>query len=585
MFTTKRLGYKTLLTLTTEKERLRLRALTFLRASAAILDILGLIGVALLTTAAFEISSSGGRESKIEVPFFGSVNFDETVLFLVGLTVLLTFVIKSILSVAHSFITARFIAGVETRVAMEAIEGVFFSVSNHKLSESRVRNLALQTSTGVSEFLNGRVQVLSELWLGLAIISSFIVVNPMASLMLLIYVGGILFILNRMLAARIRATTAAQMRASENTFETLQNLFDLRPELVLSSKSGPWIHDLKLRREAFATSTGKLTAMTQIPRHLLETSLIAGVFLMFGLSILLSDIESQVVTLGVLLAGGLRITASAIPLQNALNAIDLGLRKLDDLHKVRKDTRQSNGSEVLNHTGSNIRIREPQPAITCKNVSFTHQNDAKPVLRDVNFRIEHGQHVGIVGKSGAGKSTLVNLLCGLSSPDSGLIKIHGVNAVEVSHLYPSTLSLVSQSTNVIAGTLIENVSLIPQDRENLDKVKKCLQAAGLSSFTESPDWSKKMIHPDTAQLSGGEMQRLSLARALFQDSPIILLDEPTSALDQATEDEILATLEKLKGRKTVLIVAHRSHSLRHCDMILSVNQGRVTTESSSTDSS
>ena len=231
---------------------------------------------------------------------------------------------------------------------------------------------------------------------------------------------------------------------------------------------------------------------------------------------------------------------------------------------------------------------KPVPAgehrIEFRNVSFAYPGTEKKVLDGVNLTVEKGERLSIVGLNGAGKTTLIKLLCRLYDPTDGQILLDGTDIREYDYdQYMKQFSPVFQDFKLFGFSVSENVTL--KDRENLDekdrlRVSDLLKQAGLEKFADNLDKGEdsklfKYMEEDGIEPSGGEQQKLALARALYKDAPVIILDEPTAALDPIAEYEIYKQFNSLIQDKTAFYISHRLSSCRFCDHIAVFSEGRV----------
>jgi ATP-binding cassette subfamily C protein len=200
-----------------------------------------------------------------------------------------------------------------------------------------------------------------------------------------------------------------------------------------------------------------------------------------------------------------------------------------------------------------------------------------PVIQDINFEIKSGTKAAIVGPSGAGKTTCFEIATGFRLPDSGQVSIDGHSPRVLLENGQGLIGIVPQRPHLVSGTLAENVSLSSSDLTDLDKVAQVLKMAGLSSYA-NPGALEMNVEPDAGQLSGGEIQRLGIARALYRDPGILFLDEATSALDAETEAQISKVLDSLRGKMTVVLIAHRLSTVMNSDKIIYLDKGRVVAE-------
>lgn len=222
--------------------------------------------------------------------------------------------------------------------------------------------------------------------------------------------------------------------------------------------------------------------------------------------------------------------------------------------------------------------------IELRDVSFKYPRSEKYIYEHLNLKIKKGERLALVGVNGAGKSTLVKLITGLFTPTSGEIFINGIPAKEFSReaLF-SMFSVVFQEVNVVAFTVLENVACSSDGSR--ERAKAALEKAGLwdkiASLPKGLDTMMlKVVDGEGAVLSGGEMQKLAIARALYKNADMVIMDEPTAALDALAEQEIYERFNELTGGKTSLYISHRLASTRFCDRIILIDGARIAEEGS-----
>lgn len=224
------------------------------------------------------------------------------------------------------------------------------------------------------------------------------------------------------------------------------------------------------------------------------------------------------------------------------------------------------------------------PEITFEHVSFRYQGAEDDTLTDLNLTLKPGEKVALVGLNGAGKTTLVKLLCGLYLPTEGDIRINGVSFRKFHRDdYYRLFSPVFQDVQTGFFTLAETVSGQIGDGTDFDRAERCMRLAGLDEKLASLPQGihtklDKQLHADGIELSGGEAQKLMLARALYKDAPILVLDEPTAALDPIAENQIYLQYQQMTQGRTSLFISHRLASTQFCDRILYLKDGRITEE-------
>jgi ABC-type multidrug transport system fused ATPase/permease subunit len=217
------------------------------------------------------------------------------------------------------------------------------------------------------------------------------------------------------------------------------------------------------------------------------------------------------------------------------------------------------------------------PEIILKNVSFSYPNSTSPAIYGASLRITPGSLIAVVGPSGAGKTTLIDLILGVLDPDSGEVSISGRRASEISKMWPGSVSYVPQDVTIANGTIRSNITLgFPEESGTVEMIMDAIRISQLESYLESlPERENSKVGDRGAGMSGGQRQRLGIARALFTKPKLLVLDEATSALDGETEANVSAAIRALKGDVTVILIAHRLSTVREADQVVYLEEGKI----------
>ncbi len=238
--------------------------------------------------------------------------------------------------------------------------------------------------------------------------------------------------------------------------------------------------------------------------------------------------------------------------------------------------RSNRGTGVNLPSGSQL-----PPGISVHNVSYTYPKSDTEILKDINIEIKPGERIAIVGENGAGKTTLVKLICGLYRPQSGSILLGGAEAGDYNRDdYFTLLSTVFQDIHLLTTDIAGNISQASPEMTDWNRVRDCLKLSGLYERVQTlPDKEHTMLvrqlYDEAVELSGGEKQKLALARALYKDAPVIILDEPTAALDPIAESEVYEKYAELTKGKTSIYISHRLASTRFCDRIFLIDNHAI----------
>ena len=351
------------------------------------------------------------------------------------------------------------------------------------------------------------------------------------------------------------------------------------------------IKDTKiLRRESFfcdayidaaykqGESTGTYNFISHLPRLLIETIVVAGLLLLiigklwFG-----GNPETLVPLLGMLAVSAFRLMPGANRIIGYLNTIKYHMplfhRVYGELLEIKRRTEQGETAAFFPPDPVQMPFKQE---LRIEHLGFQYPTGTKEILSDVSFVVPKGSFVGIVGSSGAGKTTFVDILLGLLPPDKGRITSDGISIYDNIRAWQVNLAYVPQSIYLIDGSVRENVALGRKENEIDDsRIEQVLRMAELYDFVkELPQGVYTSVGDRGVRLSGGQRQRIGIARALYCQPELLVLDEATSALDDETEKSVTNTILKLKGKITIIAIAHRVSTLKACDFKVRISDGR-----------
>lgn len=243
--------------------------------------------------------------------------------------------------------------------------------------------------------------------------------------------------------------------------------------------------------------------------------------------------------------------------------------------------------DIFSHKGGKeLNTYDMALEVVFDHVSFRYEGAGEDVLKDVSFCIKKGEKLALVGINGAGKTTIVKLMCGFYKPTGGRILINGIDTKELNiDQYFKQIAVVFQDAFTISFTIAENISGFAREQLNREKVERVMGLSGLNNKIKLLDkgmdtFLNKDVDDSGIQLSGGELQKLMLARALYKDAKLLILDEPTAALDSIAESELYENYERLLKGRTSLFISHRLASTRFCNNIIFLENGRIVEEGS-----
>jgi ATP-binding cassette subfamily C protein len=376
----------------------------------------------------------------------------------------------------------------------------------------------------------------------------------------------------------LRAQTK-HYHSSVKLITSISNLLAVFRELTVSGKKRKYVGDIHSAKTEATNSAAKTALIASLPRHIIEAALIIGIALFFLAEVSSVDFASSAGKIGVFLAGAFRLTTALLPLQASFLAIKAALPSAKIAHDILQGL-----PELVDRESKNLNIGEPitpieQPiGAVFEDVTFSYPDSPAPALVNLSFTIEPGSQTALMGPSGAGKSTIADMLCLLLTPSSGRVfQITKSSSSEPELSIGGRVSYVPQKPGMISGTILENVALgVEPESVDRQEVISALQAAHLGTLIkELPEGIDTSLGKLKDSLSGGQMQRLGLARAIYSKPNLLVMDEATSALDAESESEIQKTLEEMRGRVTVVVIAHRLNTIQHADKVILLEDGKV----------
>jgi ABC-type multidrug transport system fused ATPase/permease subunit len=332
------------------------------------------------------------------------------------------------------------------------------------------------------------------------------------------------------------------------------------------------------RREA-ANFQVKKNMLTHFSKYIFEVSVIFAGLGISAFAFLTKTAVEAASLVAIFLTAAYRIAPSVLKLQQgilqlrgAAGATELFFEIDSHLLTSTKTNSYDKISVVrVLHTAS---IKD---AVIVDNVNFTYQGRSEPALNHINLRLEANRSLAIVGPSGAGKTTLVDVILGVITPDEGEIKIFGQTPESIYQHKSLRMGYVPQNVFLTTGSILENISLgIERDNIDLDLAWEVLKGVHLDDFVLSlEDNIYSNVGERGSRLSGGQRQRLGIARALYQNPSLLVLDEATSSLDAESEYEISRTIQSIKHKVTIIVIAHRLSTVIDSDVVVYMKEGRI----------
>jgi ATP-binding cassette subfamily C protein len=560
------------------KERVIFYAFLVLRALVALLDLGGILAIGFLATSiALFITEGSDPDRIIEVGGLRIPAMNVDSLPLIAAIILLLFLAKAIFSIFLTQKLAHFLANIEARAARVIAQNAFGKGLEGSRQHSREEiQYAVQAGSpsAFNTVMNSIGTLTAEGFLFILVIAAFTVVNPAVSLGAVLYFG-IIGLLIQLFLGRVAQRTGIKLTESIVAANaSISDLGSVLRESAIIGRRNFYYDKIMESRLGASSSAATQFVLRGMPRYIVETSLIIAIAVFILLQALSGEIVTSAATIGIFLSGGLRLTSSLLPLQGALLSIKLA---------VPAATRALNLLSVPLHTGQgsvNTKVLAPAKgplSVSAGLLSFRYAGSPTDNLRELSFEIPEGSQAAFIGVSGAGKSTIADLILGLLEPTSGQIKVGGVNPIDLIEHQPGLVGYVPQKPGMVSGTISQNIALglHPDDIDEL-RLRNAISDAHLTDIIASlPQGLNTDIGKRKDELSGGQLQRIGLARALYSQPHLLVMDEATSALDADSENEINKALDAMRGKVTVILIAHRLNTIQRSDIVFFVEEGLI----------
>jgi ABC-type multidrug transport system fused ATPase/permease subunit len=399
-------------------------------------------------------------------------------------------------------------------------------------------------------------------------------IEPMGSIAIVVLVGAAGVGYYRLARSRLLQWGRARQYHEGMRIQQLQQGLGGVKEVKLLGREAEFLRQYAVHNVGAATMQARQDTLQQLPRIWLELLAVITLATVVLASIAQGrPIETLIPTLGLFAAAAFRLIPSANRILGTVQNVRYTLPVINTLYAELKSFQGAQLSECAELS----RFRQ---GLALESICYSYPAAEKPTLHNINLTVKCGAAVGFIGGSGAGKSTLVDLILGLLTPTSGMVRVDGIDIQTNLRAWQNQIGYVPQSIFLTDDTLRRNVAFgVTESQIDEASVWQAICAAQLEEFvSELPQGLDTVVGERGVRISGGQRQRIGIARALYRDPTVLVLDEATSSLDIATESGVVDAVRALHGKKTILIVAHRPSTIAHCDHVYRLEQGRVIEE-------
>ncbi len=566
------------------------RKLYFAMGTQIVISLFDTVGVLLIGLITY-IATASSKGSKLPASVEKVLNLlglentsGNNLLGTLGAIALVMFIVRSFLAPLLLRRILKFLTGRSAQISGE-ITQVFFSQSLKEVHWETSQRITFALGSGISatisDTLGASVIIVAETSLLVMLSTLLLVLDPAVTIFTLLYFAVVMFIIQSVLGRWSARASKAKFAADIGGLAAIQELVSSYREIFIGDHIHFYVDKFGGIRRGGAAAQANLQLINYIPKYALEASLVVGASLLTVYEFITKSPSAAVSTLVLFMTAAsrmfpslLRIQGSATSIRSASSAAKYTTQVIDML--------KARGAFPYDETALNDPNKTTPAApfvarVCVKDVDFRYDTTGELIIDNASLDIEPGMFVALVGPTGSGKSTLVDLLLGVSEPQSGLITIGGVSPREAIKLWPGQLGYVPQSVAMADASVRENIALgVKKSLIDDDKVWEVLERVRLAdTLREAREGLDTEVGERGLRFSGGQRQRLGLARALFTDPSLLVLDEATSALDAETEQAVSQAIDELGSSVTRITIAHRLATVMHADKVIYLDAGRI----------
>lgn len=564
------------------RDRRNILVVAFVQIFLTGLDLLGVavIGViGALAANGIAQKSPGDRASA----FLGLVGLEDASMQrqigILSIIAVLVFITKTLITLVISRRILFYLSRVAARMSAQLVSRLLSS-QLVTLQQKTIQEQMFAVTSGVATVTVGIIGIIvtliSDVALMIILTAGLFIIEPLIAVINLIaftFVGLALHKGMHMRALKLGdKQTAVSILSNQRIFEVLTSY----REVFVKNRRGFYAKTIGEDRMKIAETSAELGFMPQISKYVIEAAVIIIAVLVCGTQFLISDATRAVGVLAVFMAASLRIAPAVLRFQQSF----VSIRSSIGSARPTLELIESLGRDIITLETDSIPRTEHQDfkgEIKIYEVSFKYPQSKGMVVSEFSLDVTEGDVVAVVGPSGAGKTTIIDLVLGILQPKDGEIEISGVPPLEAIRKWSGAIAYVPQDVMIMNGTVKQNVCMgFDETKVEDDLVWNALKLSHLDTFVASlPLKLDAQVGDRGAKISGGQRQRLGIARALVTKPALLVLDEATSALDGETEAGIADSIQNMRGKTTVIMIAHRLSTVRGADKVIYMDSGKL----------
>jgi ABC-type multidrug transport system fused ATPase/permease subunit len=426
---------------------------------------------------------------------------------------------------------------------------------------------------GAASYLVADISLLIILGIGLFLVDTVVALST-----LLIF-SIIAIALYRALHLRVRVLGKVQSDLFIESNERIVEVISSYRELIVKNRRSYYAREIARLRLDMADSSAEFAFLSNVSKYILEITVVVGSLFIAAVQFMTQTASHAIAVLSIFLVASTRIAPAVLRVQQGLLQIKGNIGSATPTLEL---IEALGSEESIDSTIDTLRFEYPgfSSDVNISKVSIRYPGRETNALSDVTLKIRSGEIIALVGPSGAGKTTLVDCLLGILEPDKGSVLISRERPLDAISKWPGSIAYVPQDVMIMNGTIRENVAMgYPENSYSVESIWEALETAHLSEYVKSlENGIDSPVGDRGTKMSGGQRQRLGIARAMFTKPHLLVLDEATSALDGETEAGISDSIQKMRGEVTVILIAHRLSTVRSADNVVYLEAGNLVAE-------
>lgn len=595
------------------KQKKQLIILFFLMLFGAFLEVLGVSLIVPLVSVIMQENVIQNNKVVQCICTLLHIRSNKTFLIVCILVLIFVFIFKDLYLMFEIYVQNRFIYNGRFQIQQRLMNTYLDCGYEYYLnaSSSEIVRIMQQDVKNAFLLLFNLLNFTTELIVSLVLVIAVFVINPLMSMLVGIVLALTMLVIAKVAKPMLHRQGEILQESSEQTNKWLIQMVNGIKEIMVGNKQEFFRENFNYHGKRLVRAERWNGLLGNVPRLLIEmASIVSMLFALLVAVMSGAEVSKLVPAIAAFAMAALKLMPSANRISSALNLVAYyepslnnvleNLDLFDDenikMNSVVKEMKKTFVREKRGNLETSAEIKSMQQTekkvlgnfynmtlqhqVELKNISYHYPDTKQMVLQNVDMVIPIGKSIGIVGVSGSGKTTVVDIILGLLNPQSGEVLIDGMLLKENYGQWLSCIGYIPQMIFMLDDTIRANVAFgISPEKVEEEKVLKALEEAQLRDFIEKlPDGLDTRIGERGIRLSGGQRQRIGIARALYPNPELLFFDEATSALDMETETAIMESINRLHGRKTLVIIAHRLATIAECDMVYRVENGRIVRE-------